>query len=241
MKTNEFNNEFIQTRFYSKHNNTNIQSIISCLNNDLDEIDDKNFLMKMIEIKEESLRILRLILKYSHKVNNIIVVNNIDDLIIDNLNEFDIGYQGSFLKAWERYYQSNPKNDEIIKQYDLEATLNELIQRILDYYTRLVLKIKEQHPNYEIEFTRNFLIQMINIIFDFYIHLGIEMAEEYSINKCFGQSSKMHFKTLFVSIKRLLVKNETFNPSQLMLIHYTLLTSEKLIKFITEPLNEKDE
>ena len=87
----------------------------------------------------------------------------------------------------------------------------------------------------------SFLIQMINIIFDFYIHLGIEMAEEYSINKCFGQSSKMHFKTLFVSIKRLLVKNETFNPSQLMLIHYTLLTSEKLIKFITEPLNEKDE
>ena len=202
---------------------------------DLEQIDDKNLLM-VIEIKEESINILKLILNFSCKINKNITINSIDDLIIDNLNEFDIGYQGSFLKIWKKYYESNPKNDEIIIKYDLKFVLDELVQRISDYFTQLLIKIKSMYPDCEIEFTCNFLNEIINIIFDFYIHLGIEMAEEYAINKCFGQSSKMHFKTLFVSLKRLIVKNENFNDSQLLLMHYTLLTSEKLIKFISEPV-----
>ena len=236
-KIEAFNEEIKKTQFYSKHSNMNLQYIITNLIKDLDQIDNKNLLM-LIEIKEESLKILKLILKYSCKINKNIIVNGIDDLVIDNLNEFDIGYRGSFLKIWKKYYESNPKNNEIIKKYDLKLILEELVQRMSDYYTQLLIKIKSKYPDYEIEFTRNFLSEIINIMFDFYIHLGMEMAEEYAINKCFGQSSKMHFKTLFVSLKRLIVKNESFNESQLLLMHYTLLTSEKLIKFIVEPMKD---
>jgi hypothetical protein len=230
-KLDEFIQKIEQTPFYEKHNivKGSISNILSGIIDDLNDLDNK-VLSTVIEIKEVSLNILKLIMEYSIKSSNNITIDDIDDLIIDDLNEFDIGYQGSFLKLWKNYYLSNPNNLKIIKEYKLEALINELSQKMFDYYVNLILMFKRIHPTYEIEFTQKFIVEMLNIIIDFYIHLGMEMAEEHAENKCFAQSSKMHFKTLFVSLKRIIPKNEIFNESQLLLIHYTLLTSEKLNK-----------
>ena len=230
-KLDEFIQKIEQTPFYEKHNivKGSISNILSGIIDDLNDLDNK-VLSTVIEIKEVSLNILKLIMEYSIKSSNNITIDSIDDLIIDDLNEFDVGYQGSFLKLWKNYYLSNPNNLKIIKEYKLETLINELSQKMFDYYVNLILMFKRIHPTYEIEFTQKFIVEMLNVIIDFYIHLGMEMAEEHAENKCFAQSSKMHFKTLFVSLKRIVPKNETFNESQLLLIHYALLTSEKLNK-----------
>ena len=233
----EFINKIEQTPFCKKHSisfsnsNLNISSgkILSGIMDDLNELDDK-ILSTVIEVKEVSLNILKILMEYSTKSSYYINVNSLDDLIIDDLNEFDIGYQGSFLKLWKKYYLSNPNNMKIINDYKLETVINTLSTKLCEYYINLILSIKKIYSNYEIEFTQNFIVEMLNIIIDFYIHLGMEMAEEHAENKCFGQSSKMHFKTLFVSLKHIVPKNETFNESQLLLLHYTILTSEKLAK-----------
>ena len=112
----------------------------------------------------------------------------------------------------------------------MEIVLNELISNINDSFIQLKKSINEVQPNYNIEITDNFMNEIINIIFDFYIHLGIEMAKEHAINKCFAQSSKMHFKTLFTTLLRLLVKGDSYTDSQLLVLHYALLTSDKLSK-----------
>ena len=231
VKLEEFMNKIKQTPFYEKHNivKGSISSILSGIVDDLNELDDK-VLSTIVEIKEVSLNILKLVMEYSSKMSNNITINSIDDLIIDDLNEFDVGYQKSFLKIWRNYYLSNPYNEDIIERYKLEPIINDLSKRLVDYYINLMVMFKKLHPNHEIEFTQQFIVEMLNVIVDFYIHLGMEMAEEHAENKCFAQSSKMHFKTLFVSLKRIKPKNETFDESQLLLIHYILLTGEKLIK-----------
>lgn len=235
-KIDEFMRKIEETPFYQKHNivRGSVPSILSGILDDLNELEGKD-LSTIVEIKEVSLKILKLVMEYSAPSSNNITIDSIDDLIIDSdqnvrLNEFDVGYQGSFLKLWRDYYLSNPNNSKIIKDYKLETMINELTARLFDYYVNLILTFKRLHPEYEIEFTQKFIIEMMNVIIDFYIHLGMEMAEEHAENKCFAQSSKMHFKTLFVSLKKIIPKNETFDESQLLVIHYALLTSEKLNK-----------
>lgn len=244
-KLNEFMSKIEQTPFYQKHKpiKNSVSSILSGIMDDLNELNDK-VLSTIIEIKEVSLNILKLVMEYSIKQSTNITINSIDDLIIDStdnvqLNEFDVGYQGSFLKLWRNYYLSNPNNSKIIKEYKLENTINELSTRLYDYYINLIMMFKKLHPTYEIEFTQKFILELFNIIIDFYIHLGMEMAEEHAENKCFAQSSKMHFKTLFVSLKRIIAKNETYDESQLLVLHYVLLTSEKLNKAYEDIKNGK--
>ena len=98
-------------------------------------------------------------------------------------------------------------------------------------FMNILRKIKNIHEDYNIKFTEFFENEIINIMFDFFIHLGIEIAEEHSVNKCFGQSSKIHFKILFTCLNRLLVKGDKYNDSQLLVLHYALLSSDKLEKF----------
>ena len=229
----KFMKEIEQTPFYQKHDlklrNGSVSLILSGIIDDLNGLDD-NILSIVVEVKEVSLNVLKIIMKYSSKSSMNININSIDDLIIDDLNEFDIGYQGSFLKIWKAYYLTNPDNMKIIKEYKLEGTINTLSTKLFDYYVNLILMFKNIHPDYEIEFTQEFIIEMLNIIIDFYIHLGQRMAKEHARNKCFGQSSKMHFKTLFTSICDIIPKNIEFDDSQLLFIHYTILTGEKLVK-----------
>jgi len=240
----EFMNKIEEMPFYQKHKigkgsaTSVLSSILSGIVDDLNDMDDK-FLSMIIEIKEVSLNVLKLIMEYSVRSSKNITISEIDDLVIDDLNEFDVGYQGSFLKIWRDYYLSNPNNMKIIKEYKLEQIINELSGKVFDYYVNLILMFKRMHPDYEIEFAQSFIVEMLNVMIDFYIHLGMEMAEEHAENKCFAQSSKMHFKTLFVSLKRIVPKNEAFNESQLLLIHYALLTSEKLNKAYVDIISGK--
>lgn len=239
-KLNEFMSKIEQTPFYQKHkvNKNSVSSILSGIMDDLNELDADGrtaILSTIVEVKEVSLNVLKLVMEYSVKQSNNITIDSINDLIIDSedgiqLNEFDVGYQGSFLKLWRNYYLSNQNNSKIIREYKLENIINELSARLYDYYIKLIQTFKNLHPEYEIEFTQKFIIELFNVIFDFYIHLGMEMAEEHAENKCFAQSSKMHFKTLFVSLKRIIAKNESYDESQLLVLHYALLTSEKLNK-----------
>lgn len=244
----EFMNKIEQTPFYQKHKiiKNSVSSILSGIIDDLNELDydgRNTILTTIVEVKEVSLNVLKLVMEYSTKQSNNITIDSIDDLIIDSdnirLNEFDIGYQGSFLKLWRNYYLSNPDNSKIIREYKLENIINELSVRLYDYYVNLILMFKKLHPTYEIEFTQKFIIELFNVIIDFYIHLGMEMAEEHAENKCFAQSSKMHFKTLFVSLKRIIAKNEMYDDSQLLVLHYTLLTGEKLNKAYDDIKNGK--
>jgi len=223
-----FSKEIKKTQFYDKHRTDNISGVINGINKDLDALSACNINM-VHQICETSIKLLDIILKYSKKSENI-VINSIDDLIINNLKKFDICYEGSFLRLWKRYYESNPNNDEIIKEYNMEIVLNELMININDTFIQIKKSINEVQPMYNIEFTDNFMNEIINIIFDFYIHLGIEMAKEHALNKCFAQSSKMHFKTLYTTLLRLLVKGDAYTESQLLVLHYALLTSDKLIK-----------
>ena len=162
-RLNEFVSKIEQTPFYQKHKNSHkISNILSGIMDDLNELDSDNnisVLSTIVEIKEVSLNVLKLVMEYSNKQSNNITIDSIDDLIIDSadgiqLNEFDVGYDGSFLKLWRNYYLSNPNNMPIIKKYQLETIINELSTRVCDYYIHLIGMFKRLHPNYEIEFTQ---------------------------------------------------------------------------------------
>jgi len=231
----EFENEILQTKFYQKHNILNINAITSNMLNDLNEINNSNILNTVIEVRDVSVEVLNIIMKYSETSKNI-TINSLEDLIssVEDLGKFDIGYEGSFLRHFKKYYNLDTDNDKIIDEYNIGNIIDEIIGSIENMFVVILRKIKNIHPDYSIELTRDFKVEIIEIMFDFFIHLGIEIAEEHSVNKCFNQSSKIHFKIIYTCLKRLLVKNDKYTDSQLLVLHYILLSSNKIEKMIED-------
>ena len=138
------------------------------------------------------------------------------------------------MRHFKKYYNLDTDNDKIIDEYNIGGIIDEIVGSIENMFMIILRKIKNIHPDYSIELTKDFKIEIIEIIFDFFIHLGIEIAEEHSVNKCFNQSSKIHFKIIYTCLKRLLIKNDKYTESQLLVLHYILLSSDKIEKMIED-------
>lgn len=233
-KADFFASEVMKLPFYIKHPTVHISGIISGITSDLKSLDNikADSINVIMEIKEISITLLDLILDCSIITNKNIVIDSISDLIIDDMDLFDIGYRGSFLKISEEYYKLKPDHSELIDTYMLSSILSELTQKILNYHVQLLDDIKELHPDFNVQFTQKFQTDLINVLFDFYIYLGIEISKEHNLLKCFEQSTRIHFRTLYTSIISILPKGVTYSDSQITLIHYALLTSNEIAKGI---------
>ena len=212
--------------FYQKHETDIISGVINGINTDLETLNDKSS-GTVAEIRETLLSVLDIIIMCSDK-SRTITINNLNDLILNDLQEFDVGYEGSFMQLWKNYCTSGSDTTELIREYGLKNLLNELFIKIDENFVRTINQLKELHPEYDIVFSDDFKNEFTNILFDFYIHLGLKISEEHAMNKCFGQSSKIHFKTLYTSITQLLKKGDEYNDTQLLVLHYALLSSDKL-------------
>lgn len=231
-KSEQFTETIKASLFYTKHPTTNINGVITNIMNDLNNLENQS-INTVMDVKETSVKLLKLILDCSIINNKHIIVDSISNLIIDNMNEFDIGYRGSYLKILLNYYLLNPDHTQVTETYMLSPILSELSQKILNYHVTLLDSLKVIHPEFEIEFTDKFQSELINVLFDFYIYLGIEITKEHNLLKCFEQSTRIHFRTLYTSLVSILPKGVTYLDSQVTLLHYALLTSEDIKKGIS--------
>ena len=92
--------------------------------------------------------------------------------------------------------------------------------------------ISEKCPDYTINLNKDFKEQLINIVIDYFICFGINIAEYYNIIMNFEKTCRIHFKTIYHSILMCKVKYTDYTPSQKTLIHYSLLSSVSLLKSI---------
>ena len=223
----KFYPEFEKTIFYKYHGKNDI------FDNLIKDVSVKsNCVSEFLETKDITKNILNLINNHSEVSSKTIEINNLNDLVF-KIDFLEIGYDGSFYEIANDLYNINPNNEELIVKYNLKTIISQnIIPNFNVYYDKLVKMISEKYPDYTINLNKDFKEQLINIVIDYFICFGINIAEYYNIIMNFEKTCRIHFKTIYHSILMCKVKYTDYTPSQKTLIHYSLLSSVSLLKSI---------
>lgn len=222
----KFNEEYSQTLFGQKYKDTSIQEIFSNMRKDIHK--ENNNITLLIEIKSAILEVLNLLVKYF--CTNQLIINTLDDLIIDIEIDADICYEGSFLKIINKLYQEGSCNDQILIQYNLKQKVQPIIHLMEQWIHNLIEKISNLYPQIKFKINDGLITYISNIILDWFILFGINIATILNINKNFEKVSRIHFKTIYNAIIISVPKYTVYTDSQLTLIHYALLTRQNIQK-----------
>ena len=237
----KFETECKKTNFYSRHNTIQINDIFKGINKDI--FTERNNIINFMEIKNGSLEILRVIL--NNVYNDKIVINTINELILEfGALDIDIGYNGSFFQLATKLYESNPYNDEILVKYELKTKINQTyILNLNQWFKNMIEKILKLYPNITLVIEEGLLTYLTNVIIDYIIFFGHNLAILYNITLGFEKASRIHFKTLYNAIMLTVPKYEDYTPSQKTLIHYVLLNKnsiQKSIEIVENEIKSKD-
>lgn len=233
-----FENECKQTKFYLKHNTIQIDEIFKGIHRDI--FNERNNIINFNEIKKGSLEILTIIL--NNVYNDKIIINTLNELIIEfNDLDIDIGYSGSFIQMATKLYETNPYNDEILTKYELKSKINQSYTLNLNqWFKNMIEKILKLYPDIILNIDDGLLNYLTNIIIDYFIFLGHNLAILYNNTLGFEKASRIHFKTLYNAVMLTVSKYDDYTPSQKTLIHYVLMNRnniQKSIEMIEEELN----
>lgn len=232
----KFEEDCKKTKFYLKHKSIQINDIFKGINKDI--FCERNNIINFMEIKNGSLEILRVIL--NNVYNNKIVINTLNELILDfGSLDIDIGYNGSFIRLATRLYETNPYNDEVLMKYELKTKINQTyLLNLNQWFKNMIEKILKLYPDITLVIEEGLLSYLINVIIDYFIFFGHNLAILYNITLGFEKASRIHFKTLYNAILLTVPKYEDYTPSQKTLIHYILLNRNSIQKSIEMVENE---
>ena len=234
--TYKFNNEILKndimkTKFYNKHMKTNPMEIKAALLEDLVEIDQLNYSV----VKAETIDVLEILVKaYLHKT---LTINKTDDLLMD-LDKFDILYKGSFIKVITELFdqRDNLAYEKVLQEYELSNSVDTFFKSYLySWINTLVGKITG------INVQSHFVSYLAEAIIHYFVVFGFNLAKSYNIVLGFDKTSRIHFKTVFGCVLQTVPLFMEYTPTQLTLIHYSLLTKDQLAKSINIIIDDNNE
>lgn len=226
-----FQKIFIKTKFYNKHNSLNIQSIQRGILQDLSELSTLPVNMAE-EIIDELINVIKILMETSQSGNTSLIFDHVRDIIID-LDKYDIGYNGSFIHALIDFHDLDSNLEPLIEEYKLnEIIYNSIEIKFIDYMKQFLNELNKFNPQCEIKLSKSFQTEFLQILLDMYIHIGIEIAEQYNSILCFEKTARIHFKTIYSSFIKIKYKNYKFTESQLAALYYVLLNNNEIEKSI---------
>ena len=107
----------------------------------------------------------------------------------------------------------------------------------------MIEKILKLYPNITLVIEEGLLTYLTNVIIDYFIFFGHNLAILYNITLGFEKASRIHFKTLYNAIMLTVPKYEDYTQSQKTLIHYVLLNKnsiQKSIEIVENEIKSKD-
>ena len=214
--------QIVNTKFYHKHKKTEPEEIKSALLEDLDIINP----LVYNDVKKETIKVLSILIDaYEYKV---ITINMTEDLVV-KMDHFDILYTGSFIKIITDLFDQRNRiaYEKALQEYELSSTIETYFKTNLNaWINQLVNRIQS------IRVTSNYIGYLTEAIIYYFVVLGFNLAKSYNIILGFDKTSRIHFKTVFGCILQTVPLFSEYTPTQLTLIHYSLLTKEQLAKSI---------
>ena len=222
---------FEKTNFHKKHDSFNIQMIQKNILQDLSELSTLPTNMAE-EIIDELINVIKILIESSKAMTNALTFNHVREILID-LDKYDIGYNGSFIGILADYHDVDPNLEMIIEEYKLNEIIHNSIEiKFIDYMKQFINEINKFNPSCEIKLTKTFQTEYLQLLLDLYIHIGIEIAEQYNSILCFEKTARIHFKTIYSSFIKIKYKNYKFTDSQLSALYYVLLNANEIEKSI---------
>ena len=206
-----------QTKFYELHKTTFPLEIKKNLIDDLSKLDQVSF----IDVKKETLTVFKLLLDCSYIELN--EIRSFNDLLIET-KYFDVLYNGSFLKqVMTLYEQRNILNyTKTLTKYEISDYIDKILkQSITTWLLNLVNKTG-------VKVNSELISNISEAIIHYFVVFSFNLAKEYNIILGFDKTSRIHFKTVFSAILQTLPTFSLYTPTQLTLIHYSLMTESKL-------------
>lgn len=226
----KFEEDYLKTVFGNKHRSTDISEIFREMFSDIQR--QYSDIINFEEIKLAILDVLRIVIK--HAITTKITINTLDDLIVNFGNiDIDIGYRDSFLRIAEIMYKNGNCPDDILIEYDLKNKINQFVKNIEQWLNNLIDNIAKLYPTIKLNVDPGLLTYVSEILIDWFINLSINIATLYNITINFEKASRIHFKTIYNAIIINTPKYIYYNPSQLTLIHYALLSKNSITKTLT--------
>ena len=228
---------FDKTNFYKKYPSYNIQSIQTNITRDLEELPQLPLNMAE-EIINELINVIGILMENSKSTTTVLTFEHVKDILID-LDTYDIGYSGSFLKMLSDYHDSDPNLESLIEEYKLtDIIYNSIEIKFIDYMKQFSNEINKYSPNCKVILTKDFQTEFLQLLLDMYIHVGIEIAKQYNIILCFEKTARIHYKTIYSSFINVTAKNQVYSESQLAALYYILMNNseiEKSIEIVQQP------
>lgn len=231
--------EYKKLKFSNKHSKISFISDIfdGCLN---DIIKERENISNFNEIKNAIKDVLELLVKT--EINKDVTINTLEDLLIEFNNlDIDIGYNGSFIRMAYDLYKIGSCPDNLLSEYQLKTKLTDVyINNLEQWLYNIIEKITNLHSETKIKISNNFVTELINIIIEWFILLGVNMSSLYNIAISFEKTSRIQFKLIFEAVMLTAPKYTFFTPSQKTLIHYALYnksTIQKSLKLMEKKYN----
>lgn len=184
-------------------------------------------------------------------------IDNIDELL---MNYKPIGYEGSFIKAFEVSMKESQADAPYVAQENFHPWLNyckTLNIRVEDYiaaYQGYFVKIyndtldfvAEDPPGLNVEITDELLEQLGNVTCNLLVGLGRYICAAEQISATLGKSVRIQFIHVYEGVANLLPRMFNLTFKQQVVLHYVLLGGKLLnsaiavVTNVEEPIQEED-
>ena len=206
-----------ETKFYDLHKTTFPLEIKKYLIDDLSKLDQVRF----IDVKRETINVFKILIETAYIEST--AVNTFKDLIIET-KYFDVLYNGSFLKNIMELYNQRDILSYVktLTNYEISDYIDKILkQSITLWLINLVNKTG-------VQVNTSLITDISEAIIHYFVIFSFNLAKEYNIILGFDKTSRIHFKTVFSAILQTLPTFSLYTPTQLTLIHYSLMTKSKL-------------
>jgi len=178
------------------------------------------------------------------------VVSSIDKLCI-NLGNFNVGYDGSFLKLFDMLYRENysdvPRDFlepviyskvlphiDYIKEMEI-GSCDPYLEALRLYYKKtysdiykMLNTLEDDIEINEVDVTAGMYEYLAHVTLNLFIQLTKILANNQMIQIYFGKSTRIQFTQILISIYGCLPKLQTFTESQKNVLHYFMLSKKTL-------------
>jgi hypothetical protein len=178
------------------------------------------------------------------------IINTIDELCI-NLGNFDVGYDGSFLKLFDMLYRENytdiprdyvePKiylkvlpHITYLKELEIGScdiylnALNKYFRKIYNETYKSLSSVSSTIEVFKIDVTDNMYEYLSHISLNLFVQITRNIANNQVIQTCFGKSTRIQFIQILTAVHGCLPKLQSFTESQKNTLHYFLLSKKTL-------------
>jgi len=238
---------------------TKIKDLFAQLHNQLDIVIKSGSIINFEKDKGNWIEMFNDMLSCTNFQNY--TINTIDELCI-NLGNFDVGYNGSFLKLFDILYRENyadvpreyvePKiftrvlpHIDYLKELELGSCEN-YITALHQYYKKMYYEtykslssVESTIEVFKVEVTDDMYDYLSHVSLNLFIQISKHIANNQIIQTIFSKSTRIQFVQILTAIHACLPKLSEFTESQKNTLHYFLLNKKILQETYYSIINAK--